>query len=314
MSKVIGRRLLLTIPLLFFVSLIVFALAQLVPGDPAVTIAGEQATAARIEEIREKLGINDSTLVQYGRLVGGLVQGDLGTSLYSEQKVTDALFTALPITLSLAGLALLFVIVVGIPFGLLAGTRPGSLLDRILTAVAALGVAAPGYWVGILLIIVFGLGLGWFPTGLYVPFGESPTRWLYHLILPAFALSLAGIVEVTRQLRSSMRDAMTADYVRTARAKGLRQRTVVLKHALKNAAVPLVTVLGLQVNVLLGGAIALELVFGFSGVGALAVRAVQNRDIPVIQGIVLLSVVVVSLSNLLVDLAYGWLNPKVRAQ
>lgn len=314
MGKVIGRRLLLTIPLLFFVSLIVFALAQLVPGDPAVTIAGEQATAARIEEIRDKLGINDPALVQYGRLVGGVAQGDLGTSLYSEQKVTDALFTALPITLSLAGLALLFVIVVGIPFGLLAGTRPGSLLDRILTAVAALGVAAPGYWVGILLIIVFGLGLGWFPTGLYVPFGDSPTRWLYHLILPAFALSLAGIVEVTRQLRSSMRDAMTADYVRTARAKGLRNRTVVLKHALKNAAVPLVTVLGLQVNVLLGGAIALELVFGFSGVGALAVRAVQNRDIPVIQGIVLLSVIVVSLSNLLVDLAYGWLNPKVRAQ
>lgn len=314
MGKVIARRLLLTVPLLFFVSLIVFALAQLVPGDPAVTIAGEQATAARIEEIRDKLGINDPALVQYGRLVGGVAQGDLGTSLYSEQKVTDALFTALPITLSLAGLALLFVIVVGIPFGLLAGTRPGSLVDRILTAVAALGVAAPGYWVGILLIIVFGLGLGWFPTGLYVPFGDSPTRWLYHLILPAFALSLAGIVEVTRQLRGSMRDAMTADYVRTARAKGLRHRTVVLKHALKNAAVPLVTVLGLQVNVLLGGAIALELVFGFSGVGALAVRAVQNRDIPVIQGIVLLSVIVVSLSNLLVDLAYGWLNPKVRAQ
>lgn len=314
MGKVIGRRLLLTVPLLFFVSLIVFGLAQLVPGDPAVTIAGEQATPARIDEVREKLGINDPAVVQYGRLVGGVVQGDLGTSLYSEQKVTDALFTALPITLSLAGLALLFVVVVGIPFGLLAGTRPGSLIDRVLTAVAALGVAAPGYWVGILLIIAFGLGLGWFPTGLYVPFGDSPTRWLYHLILPAFALSLAGIVEVTRQLRSSMRDAMMADYVRTARAKGLRHRTIVLKHALKNAAVPLVTVLGLQVNVLLGGAIALELVFGFSGVGALAVRAVQNRDIPVIQGIVLLSVVVVSLSNLLVDLAYGWLNPKVRAQ
>lgn len=314
MAKLIGRRLVLTVPLLFVVSLIVFGLAQLVPGDPAVTIAGEEATPERIEQVRERLGLNDSTVVQYGRLMSGVVQGDLGTSLYSEQKVTDALLTALPVTLSLAGLALVFVVLVGVPFGLLAGTRPGSLLDRSLTAVAALGVAAPGYWVGIILIIVFGLSLGWFPTGLYVPFGESPIEWLHHLILPSFSLSLAGIVEVTRQLRSSMRDAMLTDYVRTARSKGLPSRTVILKHALKNAAIPVVTVVGLQVNVLLGGAIALELVFGFSGLGALAVRAVQNQDIPVIQGIVLLSVVVVTISNLLVDLAYGWLNPKVRAQ
>ncbi len=177
-----------------------------------------------------------------------------------------------------------------------------------------MGVAAPGYWIGIILIIVFGLNLEWFPTGLYVNFRDNPIEWLYHLILPALALSLAGIVEVTRQLRSSMKETMLTDYVRTARAKGLPQKLVVMKHAFKNAAVPLVTVLGLQVNTLLGGAIALELVFGFSGVGALAVRAVQNRDIPVLQGIVVLSVFVVTISNLLVDLAYGWLNPKVRAQ
>jgi peptide/nickel transport system permease protein len=179
---------------------------------------------------------------------------------------------------------------------------------------AALGVAAPGYWVGIILIIVFGLNLGWFPTGLYVKITDNPLDWLYHLLLPAFALSLAGIVEVTRQLRGSLRDTMQQDYVRTAKAKGLSGRLVILKHALKNAAIPVVTVIGLQVNALLGGAIALELVFGFSGVGALAVRAVVNRDLPIIQGIVLLSVFVVTISNLLVDLAYGWLNPKVRAQ
>ncbi len=314
MGKLIGRRMVLTIPLLFFVSLIVFGLAQLVPGDPAVTIAGENATPERIEEVREKLGINDPALVQYGRLIGGVAQGDLGTSLYSEQKVTDAIFTALPVTLSLAGLALFFVVLVGIPFGLLAGTRPGSLLDRVLIGAAALGVAAPGYWIGIIMIIVFGLNLGWFPTGLYVKLTDNPLDWLYHMAMPAFALSLAGIVEVTRQLRSSMRDTMLQDYIRTAKAKGLSSKLVILKHALKNAAVPVVTVIGLQVNVLLGGAIALELVFGLSGVGALAVRAVQNRDVPVIQGIVILSVIVVTVSNLLVDLAYGWLNPKVRAQ
>lgn len=314
MKKLIGRRLLLTVPLLFFVSLIVFGLAQLVPGDPAVTIAGENATPERIEEIREKLGINDPALVQYGRLVKGVVTGDLGKSLYSEQKVVDAITTALPVTLSLAGLALLFVAIIGIPFGLFAGTRPGSLVDRIITVVAAMGVAAPGYWVGIILIIVFGLRLEWFPTGLYVKLTENPLQWFHHLVLPAFALSLAGIVEVTRQLRSSMKETMLTDFVRTAKAKGLRARTVVLKHAFKNAAVPTVTVLGLQVNTLLGGAIALEFVFGLSGVGALAVRAVQNRDLPVLQGIVILSVLVVTISNLLVDLVYGWLNPKVRAQ
>lgn len=314
MGKLIVRRLLLTIPLLFVVSLIVFGLAKLVPGDPAVTIAGENATIERIEQIRERLGENDPAIVQYGRLIKGVFTGDLGTSLYSEQKVTDAITTALPVTLSLAGLALLFVVLFGVSFGLLAGSRPGSIIDRILTLVAALGVAAPGYWVGIILIIVFGLNLGWFPTGLYVKITDDPLDWLYHLLLPAFALSLAGIVEVTRQLRGSLRDTMQQDYVRTAKAKGLSGRLVILKHALKNAAIPVVTVIGLQVNALLGGAIALELVFGFSGVGALAVRAVVNRDLPIIQGIVLLSVFVVTISNLLVDLAYGWLNPKVRAQ
>jgi peptide/nickel transport system permease protein len=314
MLKLIGRRLLLTLPLLFFVSLIVVGLVQLVPGDPAVTIAGENATVERIAEVRERLGTDDPIIAQYARLMKGIATGDLGKSLYSEQKVLDALFTALPVTLSLAGLALLFVALLGIPFGLFAGTRPGSITDRVISILVAIGVAAPGYWIGIIMIIVFGLNLKWFPTGIYVNLRDDPAGWLNHLIMPSFALSLAGIVEVTRQLRSSMKETMLADFVRTARAKGLPGRLVVMKHAFKNAAVPLVTVLGLQVNTLLGGAIALELVFGLSGVGALAVRAVQNQDIPVIQGIVLVSVVVVTVSNLLVDLAYGWLNPKVRAQ
>ncbi len=314
MVKLIVRRLLLTIPLLFVVSLIVFGLAKLVPGDPAVTIAGDSATIERIEEIREKLGENDPAIVQYGHLVKGVFTGDLGTSLFSEQKVTKSLTTALPVTLSLAGLALFFVVLLGIPFGLIAGSRPGSLVDRALTVVAALGVAAPGYWIGIILIIVFGLNLKWFPTGLYVGITDNPWQWFMHLVLPAFALSLAGVVDVTRQLRGSMRDTLQQDYVRTARAKGLSEGLVIMKHAFKNAAIPVVTVIGLQVNTLIGGAIALEFVFGLSGLGALAVRAVQNRDLPIIQGVVLLSVLVVTVSNLLVDLTYGWLNPKVRAQ
>ena len=314
MAKMIVRRLLLTIPLLFMVTLIVFALSHMVPGDPAVTLAGESATPEQIAEIRDKLGFNDPLIVQYGRLVGDLVQGDLGTSLFSTQKVTDALAQALPVTLSLAGLALVLVALVGVTFGLIAGMRPGSLIDRALTLIAALGVAAPAYWVGMVLVILFAFNFDILPAALYVPFGDSPSEWLRHLILPAFALALAGIVEITRQLRGSLRDTMQQDYVRTARAKGMRKRTVVMKHAMKNAAIPVVTVLGLQVNVLLGGAIAVEQVFGLNGVGQLAVKAVRDRDVPVLQGIVLVSVLVVTVSNLLVDLAYGWLNPRVRAQ
>ena len=314
MLKMILRRILLTIPLLFLVTLIVFGLAQLVPGDPAVTLAGESASAEQIEQIREQLGLNDPVLVQYGRMLSDLVRGDLGHSLFSTQRVTAALAQALPITLSLAGLALFLVALVGLTFGLLAGMRPGSLLDRMLTLIAALGVAAPAYWVGMILVIVFSFELGLLPAALFVPFGESPTEWFKHLLLPAIALSLAGIVEVTRQLRGSLGDTMQQDYIRTARAKGLRGRTVVLKHALKNAAVPVVTVIGLQVNVLLGGAIAVEQVFGLNGIGGLAVKAVRDRDLPVIQGVVLVSVLVVTVSNLLVDLAYGWLNPRVRAR
>jgi peptide/nickel transport system permease protein len=314
MLRMIIRRILMTIPLLFLVTLIVFSLSQLVPGDPAVTLAGESATPEQIAEINEKLGYNDPLVVQYVDMVKGLVTGDLGTSIYSTQTVTAALAQALPATLSLAALSLLMVIVVGTTFGALAGMKPGSLLDRSLTVIASLGVAAPAYWVGMILIIIFTFQLEWLPGALYVPFTESPWEWLRHLIMPAFALGLAGVVEVTRQLRGSLRDTMQLDYVRTARAKGMRQHTVVGKHAMKNAAIPVVTVIGLQVNVLLGGAVAVEQVFGLNGIGGLAVKSVRDRDLPMMQGIVLVSVIVVTVSNLIVDLMYGWLNPRVRTQ
>ena len=312
MGRLILRRILLTIPMFFLVTLIVFGLAQLIPGDPAVTLAGESATEEQIEGIREELGFNDPLLVQYLDLVGGLFTGDLGTSLYSTQTVVDAIKQALPITLSLAGLALFFVIIIGITFGLLAGSRPGSVLDRVLTLVAALGVAAPGYWVGMILIIVVALNWELLPAGLYVPFGDDPVEWFKHLLLPAFALALAGIVEVTRQLRGALQDTMQQDYIRTAKSKGLRSRSVIMKHGFKNAAIPVITVIGLQVNVLLGGAVAIEQVFGMNGLGQLAVKSVRDRDVPMMQGIVLVSVVVVTVTNLIVDVGYGYLNPRVR--
>lgn len=314
MGRLIGRRILLTIPLFILVTIMVFGMAQLVPGDPAITIAGETATQQRIDDINAKLGLDQPLVQQYLDFLGGILTGDLGTSLFSTQTVTNAVGAALPATLSLAGLAIVFIVIVGVPFGIIAGTRPGSLIDRALSFLAALGVAAPAYWVGMILLIVFANRLGWFPATRYEPMSEGLLTWFRHLVLPAFALSLAGIVEVTRQLRSSMQDTMGQDYIRTARSKGLPRRDVVYKHALKNAAVPAVTIIGLQVNALLGGAIAVELVFNINGLGLTAVRAVQNQDIPVIQGIVLVSVVVVTITNLLVDVIYGQLNPKVRTQ
>jgi peptide/nickel transport system permease protein len=184
MWKLIGRRLMLTIPLLLIVSVMVFGLAQLIPGDPAITLAGETATPERIEEIRQKLGQDKPLITQYVDMMTGIAQGDLGTSLYSTQKVTSALATAIPATLSLSIVALLFLVLVGVPFGILAGTRPGSILDRTLSGIAALGVAAPAYWVGMILLIVFALRLGWFPTTQYVPMSAGLGKWFHHLVAP----------------------------------------------------------------------------------------------------------------------------------
>lgn len=314
MTHLIGRRLLTLIPLLLLVSLAVVSSLYLVPGDPAITLSGENASAEKIEQTRVRLGLDQPLRVQYSRWVGDAVKGDLGTSLYSSQKVTTALVERAPVTLSLTFLAMAFALLVSIPVGILAASRPHGWVDRAATGVASIGVAMPSFWVGMLLIIVFTVNTRLLPPVGYVPFGESPTEWFRHLIMPAISLGLVAAAETIRQLRGALVDVLSADYIRTAEAKGLRHRTVILRHALKNAAVPAVTVIGFQLTYLLGGSVIIESMFGLPGLGQLAIDSVIARDVPMIQGIVLVAVLVAVTSNLLVDISYGLLNPKVRVR
>lgn len=312
----VARRLVGTIPVLVFVSLVVFLLLHLAPGDPAVKAAGGigEATPEAVAEIRERLGLNDPILVQYASWIGDLATGNLGTSLFSSQPVSAAILSVLPVTLSLTAIAAIVALLIGASAGMIAAYREGGIADRCIMLATSMGIALPSFFVGLILVIVFSLRLGWFPATSYVPLTESPGLWLWHLTLPAVALGLGVSAEVARHLRASLRDVLAKDYIRTAAAKGLPTWKVVGKHGLKNAAMPVVTVLGLQFERLLSGTVVIELVFGLPGMGSLAVRSIFNRDYPMIQGITITAVIIVLVTNLLVDLSYGYLDPRVRSQ
>ncbi|MCB9394975.1 MAG: ABC transporter permease [Acidimicrobiaceae bacterium] len=313
MVQLFFRRLAMTVPILVLASFLVFGLVLLVPGDPAITLAGDNATEEQIQVIRDRLGLDDPIHVQYGRWASAAVQGDLGDSLFSGRSVTKSIGERLPVTVSLAAVSVLIALMIAIPAGLLSATRRGTWLDTTATVGASLGLAMPSFWLGAVLALIFALSLGWLPATGYVPLTENPFEWFRHLVLPGLTLGTSAAAETTRQLRASLGDVLQQDYVRTARAVGLRSRVVVLKHGMKNAAMPVVTVLGFQVAFLLGGSVIVEQLFALPGLGGLAIRAVLDRDLPVIQGVVLFTTALVVSINLLVDLMYGWLNPKVRA-
>ncbi|MGZ4428177.1 MAG: ABC transporter permease [Nocardioidaceae bacterium] len=306
------RRLLVAIPLLLVVSLLVFSLILLVPGDPAVALAGQNPTLQQIAEVRARLGLNDPFFVQYWHWLSGVLHGDLGKSLFTSQTVGASIAARLPTTLSLALMALFLAAVAGTILGALAGLHPGTWLDRILTFGASFGVAIPYFWVGMILVLVFSINNAWLPAVGYVPLTEDPLGWFQHLILPASAMALAPAAVVARQTRASLATVMTEDYVRTARAKGLSPRKVVAKHALKNAALPVVTAFGLEGSRLIGGTVVIEQLFALPGLGQLAYQAVFGRDFPMVQGVILVAAALVLLLNILVDLSYGYFNPKVR--
>lgn len=306
------RRVISIIPILFIVSFVVFALIHVSPGDPALAIAGEQATPERVEEIRVQLGLDKPLVSQYADWVADAMTGDLGTSLFSTLPVVTAITSRLPVTLSLTFTAIGFAILLGVPLGLVAGLRQNSRVDRALTALATVGIAMPHFWLGTILVLFFALKLGWFPVTGYVGLTDDPFAWARHMILPAIALGAATVAEIARQMRSATVTERDQDYVRTAESKGLPPVLVNGKHLLKNAAVPVVTVVGLQVSRLLGGAIIVEQVFAMPGLGQLAIQAVLRRDMPMIQGIVLFTTFVVVVVNLLVDLSYSYFNPRVR--
>jgi peptide/nickel transport system permease protein len=312
MLRLVGQRLLALVPLLFLVSILTFSFTALLPGDPVDLIIGDEGTSEQYEMIRERLGLNEPVLTRYAIWLGKAARGDFGTSFFNSVEVWDAVMLRFPVTLSLTFAAALIAIIVGVGAGILAALHPGSWIDRLATLGATLGQAIPNFWFGIVLAAFFAVNLRWFPATGYVPLSESPIEWLRSITLPALALGLSASAALARQARSAMVGVLQQDYIQAARAQGLSARRVIFKHALKNAMIPVVTVLAFQINVLLGGALIVEQVFSINGLGSLAIAAVRQQDIPMIQGIVLVTVAIVVVIQLLTDLAYGYLNPKAR--
>ncbi|KWS09679.1 ABC transporter permease [Pseudomonas fragariae (ex Marin et al. 2024)] len=312
MLMFILRRLLSSIPTLILVSLFVFTLQKLLPGDPVLAMAGEERDPAVMEYLRDKYRLDDPIPLQYLNWVGNVLTGDLGTSLRTEQPVTTLLASKLPVTIELAVLALLIALLIGIPTGIISAVRKGTAVDYGANVVALSGISIPHFWLGILLIMVFAVKLQWLPASGFVPMGEDFGQNLKTLILPAFVLGagLSGIL--MRHTRSAMLEVLRTDYVRTARAKGLFPRTVILKHALRNALMPIVTLTTLLFGELLGGAVLTEQVFSIPGFGKMIVDAVFNRDYAVVQGVVLCVAIGFLMLNLLADVLYRLINPRLR--
>ncbi|RBY92975.1 ABC transporter permease [Blastococcus sp. TF02A-30] len=311
--RFVAKRVLFTLPVLAIVALLTFLMLELTPGDPAVVVAGSDASPEAIEAARESLGLDQPLPQRFADYVGDVVTGDLGNSFTSGVPVLETIASRLPVSLSLTVGALLIGMVIALPAGIFAAVKSGSWLDRFTIFNTSVGMASPEFFVGLLLILAFSLTLGWFPATGYVPFADDPVEWANRLVLPALTLGVGVAAEVTRHVRASMRDVLQRDYIQTARAKGLSTASVIGKHGLKNAALPVVTVLGLQVRRLLAGTVIVEQIFAMNGIGTLAVRAVFHRDLPMLLGIALVTAVIVLLVNLVVDLSYGYLDPKVRA-
>lgn len=314
MLPIVGRRLAMVVPLMFVVILVSFSLMFLIPGDPAHRIAGEAATPEQIEAVRHDLGLDQPVAVQLLTYIKGLLTGDLGTSYTFKTPVLDMILTRLPITVSMIVVAMGFALLIGVPAGVWAGRRAGAWQDRAVTTVSTLGLATPNFVLGLLLVLVLGVWSGLLPATGYTSISEGLWPWLRHLLMPGFALGAVAAAEIARQLRAAMADAMRRDYVRTAIAKGMLPRAVIWRHALKNALMPVVTVVGIQVGYLLGGTAVVETVFGLKGLGDFAVQAVLAGDIPAIQGMVVFAVGIVVLLSLAVDLTYSYLNPRGEAQ
>jgi peptide/nickel transport system permease protein len=310
------RRLLLVGPVLLGVSVVVFMVLHLSPGDPAEIMLGPQATREDLERLRTELGLTEPLPVQYARWLGHVVQGDLGRSLWMKRPVLGEVLGRFQATLILTGTALLLSTVGGIALGVASATRPNSLLDRLSAVASLFGASMPVFWLGIVLMVIFALWLGWLPaSGMYAPYGGGDLRdLLAHLALPAITLAAASVTIVARLTRSTMLETLGQDYIRTARAKGVVERLVVLRHGLRNALIPIVTVVGVQAGYLLGGAVLTETVFAWPGVGTLMVQGILARDFPLVQGCVLVVALCFVLVNLAVDALYAWFDPRIRLE
>jgi peptide/nickel transport system permease protein len=304
MVAYILRRLLQSAFVIFGVACVTFLVLRLVPGDPARLMVPPGTSEKVVDSLRKELGTDQPLIVQFGRFLGGLLQGDLGESFRQGRPVLELVLDALPATLALASTTMLTAVLVAVPLGIAAAYRSGGILDRVILIFSLAGQSVPNFWLGVMLVLVFAIRLQWFPA-----IGMGGPR---SIVLPTLTLALILIAILVRTVRQSMLEALNEDYVRTARAKGMPETKVVLVHALKNAAIPLVTIIGLQVGFVLGGAFVVELIFDWPGVGLLALEAIRTRDFPVVQGVVILVAAVFTFANLAVDIAYAYLNPRVR--
>ncbi len=312
MLRLLGIRLAAVIPTLLFATFTIFGLQHIGPADPATVILGENATEERIAEVREQLGLDDPLVVQYARWLADVATGDLGTSILRTEEVSTVITRALPTTLQLVLAGVLISVLVGVPLGILAATRANRPTDTAVTSASALGVSVPNFWLALVLVTAFAINWRLLPARGFVTVTEDLSDAFRHTILPAIVLSTSGIAIVTRQVRGAMIEALSAPSVRTHRAKGLPWRTILWKHALRNSAVTIITVIGLLVNTTLGATVVIEAVFAIPGMGFRIVNAANSRDFPVIQGVVLTYVVLVLAINLLIDVAYRFIDPRIQ--
>ncbi|HWS29914.1 MAG TPA: nickel ABC transporter permease [Clostridia bacterium] len=306
MLKFILKRILITIPVLLGVTLIIFTMMFFTPGDPARMLLGDMATDKEVEAKREEMGLNDSFFERYFSYLGGIAKGDLGTSYSTKQPVTTEIANRLPATVKLAFYSCLFAIVVGVPIGILSAVRQYSLIDSISRVLSLIGITLPNFWLALLLMLLFSVKLGWLPpSGLYGP---------AYYVMPVISISAVSLATFARMTRSSMLEVIRQDYIRTARAKGQSEGAIIFKHALRNALIPIVTVIGIQFAVALGGAVVNEQVFAIPGLGKLMVDAIKSRDYPIVQGGVLVIAFIFSMLNLAIDVLYAFIDPRIKSQ
>ncbi|WPG36560.1 ABC transporter permease [Variovorax sp. EBFNA2] len=308
----LARRILSTVPVLVIVALIVFLMLRLAPGDPAAAIVGDSGTSENIAKVREQLGLNQSLPVQFFHWSAQLLQGNLGESYFMKKTVVELIGQRIEATVSLAAVTLVATILIAVPLGVLAAWRHGGWLDRMLMGFSVMGFSIPAFVIGYVLIWIFALHLQWLPVQGYQRLSQGPLLWLKHLILPSITLSIIYVALIARVTRAAVAEAMTEDYIRTARAKGISETRLLMRHALANAAIPIVTVIGIGIALLIGGVVVTETVFAIPGLGQLTVDAVLSRDFPLIQGITLFFSVIYVLINLLIDLSYLVFDPRIR--
>jgi len=312
MTTYIVRRLFTTLVIAIGISIIAFLIIRLIPGDPARIMLGVQADEQRIKALRHKLGLDEPMVIQYGKWVSKAVRGNLGESIITGKSVSGSIAQRIPVTYSLAFMALFIALLIAIPAGIIAAVKRNSFISSVVTFFSQVGVGIPNFWLGIMLVLVFAQWFRLLPVSGYEPLGKGIIPWFNHLILPAVSVGLISGAVITRFVRSSMLEVMDEDYIRVARAKGLKEQIVIFRHALKNSLIPILTVVGLQLAYLLSGTLVIEVVFALPGLGRLAFNAVTHRDYPVLQGAVLTVAISFTMINLIVDILYSYVDPRIR--